>query len=226
MSLKEETVGQRIVAELARKSISQAEFCRRIDVTTESLRKWTTGETAPTRKRRQQIAAELGKSEQWVQFGEPVNTSSQLGLTENASQDRDEQEQFTTSPPVMRGSLHGMQVATTQTPLTGITWELYVNMLREGVDLSAGQWVVITDDANSPEINPGDECYIAPGVAKAGSLAVFRTGDGDVVLRRFRTVTATRYEAAAVNQGYATLNSVSDQLQLVGVVTKHMRTLG
>lgn len=226
MSLKEETVGQRIIAELARQTISQAEFCRRIDTTTESLRKWATGETAPTRKRRQLIAKELGKSEQWVQFGDETNPISQSGLAEGTSQQHNAQEHFATHPPVMGGSLHGMRVATTQTPLSGITWELYVNMLREGVDLSAGQWVVITDDANSPEINPGDECYIAPGVAKAGSLAVFRTGDGDVVLRRFRTVTANRYEAAAVNPGYATLNSVSDELQLVGVVTKHMRTLG
>lgn len=225
MSLKEQTIGQRIIAELERQKVSQASFCRQIDITTESLRKWATGETSPTRKRRQVIAAALKKTEQWVQFGDAAGPAGQSGLPENTSPDHNAPADFTTAPPVIGGSLHGLQVATTQTPLAGITWELYVNMLREGVDLSAGIWVVITDDANSPEINPNDECYIAPGQAKPGSLAVFRTGDGDVVLRRYRKVTATRFEAVAVNPGYATLNSNTDELQLIGVVTKHMRTL-
>lgn len=225
MSLKEQTIGQRIVTELERQEISQAEFCRRIGISTESLRKWTKGDTAPNRNRRLTIAAELGRSEQWVQFGSDVADSGQSDIPETASQSHNGPASFTTAPPVMGGSLHGLQVATTQTPLSGITWELYVNMLREGVDLSAGIWVVITDDANSPEINPNDECYIAPGEARPGSLAVFRTGDGDVVLRRYRKVTTSRFEAVATNPGYATLSSSTDGLTLIGVVTKHMRTL-
>lgn len=222
MSLREETIGQRIIAELARQEISQAEFCRRIGISTESLRKWATGETAPTRRRRQVIAAELNKPEHWVQFG---GAPGHPGFSEAASQWHNTPSNIAEQPPVMGGSLHGLQVATTQAPPGGITWELYVNMLREGVDLSAGIWVVITDDANSPEINPDDECYIAPGEAKPGSLAVFRTGDGDVLLRRYRKVTASRFEAVAANPGYATLSSSTDDLTLIGVVTKHMRTL-
>lgn len=225
MTLRDETIGQRIIAELERQEISQAEFCRRINVSTESLRKWATGETAPTRKRRLVIAAELKRSDQWVQFGTDTSEQGPGSLVDNASPPHNAALGLMSDPPVMGGSLHGLQVATTQTPQCGITWELYVNMLREGVDLSAGVWVVITDDANAPEINPNDECYITPGDPKPGALAVFRTGDGDILLRRYRKVTSSRFEAVAVNPGYATLNSTTDQLALIGVVTKHMRTL-
>lgn len=125
--------------------------------------------------------------------------------------------------------MRALHLATTQTPVSmGVKWELYVNMLVERVDLSGGVWVAINDEANLPEIKPGDEVYVVPPsvqAAQPGNLCVFRTNDGDYVLRRMRRTTGTKFEAVASNGDYATLNSVSDGLETLGVVTRHMRQL-
>lgn len=225
MSMDTMTVGRRIQAVLKTRKISQAKFCNDIGVSQETFRKWVKGETEPNRNRIKVVAAYLNCTEEWLRFGHLKEQTGQSGESDTPSESDNDSVLSTTQPPVVGGVLNGLHLATTQAPRNGITWELYVNMIREGVDLSAGLWVEVTDDANSPEINPGDECYIAPGTAKAGTLAVFRTGDGDVVLRRYRAVTSSRFLAVAGNSDYAHLDSVADNLQLVGVVTKHMRTL-
>lgn len=215
--MTKKTVGERISDELKRSSppISQAEFCRRIGITTETFRKWKAGITAPTRSRSNQIAKAIGKTPEWVMYGTDEPSLSEI---------------LSPSTPLelgvgdpLRG---GLQVATTQAPLNdGITWELYVNMLKEGVDLSGGVWVVITDDANSPEINPGDQVYVARQEPKPGNYCVFGSDDGDIILRKMQRTIGAKFDATALNSNYAKLSSEAAGLVTLGVVTKHLRSM-
>lgn len=223
MTENKQTAGVRIAVELAKNNVSKASFCREVGVSTETFRKWTTGETAPSRRRAGIIAGLLGKTPEWVSYGTESSDS------EDSSSSANDNELLSRLSPVQgggpgQGSIH---LATTQTPLfSGVTWELFVNMLREGVDLSGGVWVVIEDDSNAPEINPGDEVYIVASLAaRPGNYCVFDTSNKELVLRKFRKTVGHRFEAIAFNPNYAALDSERDGLIPLAVVTRHMRTL-
>ena len=88
-------------------------------------------------------------------------------------------------------------------------------------------FLIVRDDAMAPTFNVGDHILVDPEApVRAGDAALMELPTGELLLRSYRPRTTATFEAAPENAAYATLNSSSDGVRLLGRVVEHRRYLG
>lgn len=91
----------------------------------------------------------------------------------------------------------------------------------EGRAGSKTKWVFMPDESMQPRLHQGCRLKIEPGhVARPGNIVIVRNAKGDHFVRLYRLVSGDHYEAQAANEGFGTLDSVRDELEVVGVVVQ------
>lgn len=89
---------------------------------------------------------------------------------------------------------------------------------------SRAKALIIGDDANSPDLLPGDRVVLDPAEApRAGDIVLVETKAGEKMLRRYRPRTGAVFEAVPGNENYATLRSDEDGLAVVAVMVEYTR---
>lgn len=92
----------------------------------------------------------------------------------------------------------------------------------EGVAGPCVKWVILHDESGGERFRPGSRLKVTTNVEKtqplAGRIVIVRDMQGEHYLRRYVSVTTTRFKAEPLNDGYATLDSQTEQLKVVAVV--------
>lgn len=231
---------------MGEKLIRQAQLKKWMDA-----RKWGPAETArhsKTKRTAQQISNLING---FSSFGEKVARSLEddLGMPRYYLDDRaletsivavvaESQAQYR-SPPM--GGLVGLTPADTNGPLAVplITWAQIDLMSVENASplleraeqhipadavSSRAKALVIADDANSPELVPGDRIVLDPDeTPRAGDIVLVSTASGEKMLRRYRPRAGAVFEAVPGNGNYATLRSDEDGLTVVAVMVEFTR---
>ena len=200
---------------------NQKRLATELGVSTETLRKWITGETAPNRARIARICEVLSVTPEWVAHGvSPAvdNIPSQV---------------------VLEGidDVNALQLMLV--PL--LTWSqvALVNLYNDDEALNITPRVVATskstrrtkhlqvaDDAMHPTILVGDSVQVEPGLeASPGDVVLVKDVKERRYLREYRDRGAGEFDAAPHNTVHATLQSARDGLTIEAVVTHVIRPL-
>jgi len=219
-----QTIGERLRDYAAGPPLrwTQTQLAKELGVSTETLRKWITGETAPNRARVGRICQVLGVTPEWVVHGmshPPDNIPSQIGAVEGID------------------DVNALQMVLV--PL--LTWSqiTLANLYNDDEALNIAPRVVATarstrrtkhlqvpDDAMQPTLLIGDSVQVEPGAeAQPGDVVVVKDANARHYLREFRDRGAGEFDAAPHNVTHATLNSKRDGLSVEAVVTHVIRPL-
>lgn len=220
------TVWERIDAELARRRKTWAWLSSSLGYSEQRVNNWK--RRGIPASQHGAIADALGRSINWVARGvedgqedKPSHRQNMIDPQKSPSFPPNESTGLTRNADFIGNKSHLIPVTPQLPYIAGMKWEqLMKTILKGGLGiLAGGLWVEVGDTAMGPDLLPSDQVFFQSGIdPEPQDDVLVRDSSGELMLRRYRKVTNTVFEVWAKNEGYGSLRSDTDGIEVLAVV--------